>query len=475
MAATQAAIAAGVLKGSRPSTRDAKKAYIQSWIDKPGRPRTWMRLPKSLWPKSWFKPDGTPLYHDPVVILEKSLYGHPESGPMWDKRMQGCMKACGFLPLEGSPGFFYNVAEGVEMTVYVDDFTLIAPPCQEARIWAMLDKHITFKDPAEPLSRYLGVYHHLSEEKDGTVRLVTGAKQYLEAIVTRYMKEAGCTNLPYVPSPVLEDKVDEGDDSPGHFAASASSHLMSILYIARLCRGDLLTTTSFLARRVAPGRWKGNEDRRLRRLMSYIRHHLDTVLTHELKQSDSNGARLVYSPDAELGGDVYSTKASGGYWLHVESADGLRRWPVCWSCKKAGHTSTATADSETWSMVGSTEVGLKREVIPILQQLEVTLGRLVLLECREDNTQCIQAIRKGYSPALRHLKRHINLGLGFAHEVFYPDLSDSAAPVYWSTLRYCESKDQLGDMMTKELAPKAIEAAVAKLGYRAPRLGELGS
>ena len=40
MATAQMAIAAGVLKGSRPTTRDAKKAYIQSWIDKPGRPRT---------------------------------------------------------------------------------------------------------------------------------------------------------------------------------------------------------------------------------------------------------------------------------------------------------------------------------------------------------------------------------------------------------------------------------------------------
>ena len=106
MATAQLAIAAGVLKGSRPTTTDAKKAYIQSWIDKPGRPRTWLRLPKSLWPSSWFKADGSPLYSDPVVILEKSLYGHPESDSMWDKRMHQVMKNCGFLPLEGSPGFF---------------------------------------------------------------------------------------------------------------------------------------------------------------------------------------------------------------------------------------------------------------------------------------------------------------------------------------------------------------------------------
>ena len=48
MACTQMAMACGALKGSRSSTRDARKAYIQSFIDKPGRPRTWLRLPKSL-------------------------------------------------------------------------------------------------------------------------------------------------------------------------------------------------------------------------------------------------------------------------------------------------------------------------------------------------------------------------------------------------------------------------------------------
>ena len=51
-------------------------------------------------------------------------------------------------------------------------------------------------------------------------------------------------------------------------------------------------------------------------------------------------------------------------------------------------------------MIGANECGLKKEVIPLLHQLEVTLNRLVLLVCREDNTQAIAAVRKGYSPAL---------------------------------------------------------------------------
>ena len=315
------------------------------------------------------------------------------------------------------------------------------------------------------MNRFLGVYHHFEHDKNGTVRLRTEGEKYLKAVADRYMQEAGVKHLAFAPSPSIGDKVDDTLSEPGVFAKTAASHLMSVLYVARLVRADLVTTTSFLARRVAPGRWTKNEDRRLHRLMQYIHHHASLCLVHELQQSDRDTMRLVFSPDAELGGDAFSTKPSGGFWLHLESEDGRRRWPLCWSCKRAGHTSTATADSEVWIAVGAAEMGLKKEVIPILQQLEATLGRLVLLQCREDNTQCIAAIRRGYSPALRHLKRHINLGLGFTHEVFHGDSSDPTAPVYWASMVYCPSKEQLGDWMTKELAPKDFQAALEMAGY----------
>ena len=44
MATAHCAMGDGALKGSRATTRDAKKAYIQSSIDVPGRPRTLVRL-----------------------------------------------------------------------------------------------------------------------------------------------------------------------------------------------------------------------------------------------------------------------------------------------------------------------------------------------------------------------------------------------------------------------------------------------
>ena len=108
LATVHCAIGAGVLKGSWATTRDVQQAYIQSEIDLPGRPRTWIRLPKYLWPKSWFNSDGSPKYVDPVCILRKSLYGHPESGAIWDKKLHKIMKGLGYDTVEGCPGFFYH-------------------------------------------------------------------------------------------------------------------------------------------------------------------------------------------------------------------------------------------------------------------------------------------------------------------------------------------------------------------------------
>ena len=93
-------------------------------------------MPKFLWPKAWFNSDGSPKYRDPVCILKRALYGHPESGPIWDKKMHKVMKDCGFFPVaEGSPGVFYHPTLGAEMVVYGDDSILISPEKLEALIW----------------------------------------------------------------------------------------------------------------------------------------------------------------------------------------------------------------------------------------------------------------------------------------------------------------------------------------------------
>ena len=42
----------------------------------------WIRLPRHKWPKSWSSME------DPVVPLERNLYGHPLAGVLWEKQFE---------------------------------------------------------------------------------------------------------------------------------------------------------------------------------------------------------------------------------------------------------------------------------------------------------------------------------------------------------------------------------------------------
>lgn len=180
---------------------------------------------------------------------------------------------------------------------------------------------------------------------------VLACVHHLLAAADEYMREIKVKSLKWVPSPFIDDKFDQSSAKRGEQTDSALSRLTKILYMGRLCRGDVQTTITFLVRRVHF--WSLNEDRRLLRLMSYIHHHAELCLLLQHHPADKECAFLDFSSDAERGGDPYTTKASGGFWLEISSPCGERKWPVCFGSKKAGHTSGSTADSETWSLIGA--------------------------------------------------------------------------------------------------------------------------
>ena len=51
-------------------------------IPKSECPDVWIRLPRHNWPKSWSSVE------DPVVSLERKLYGHPLVGLLWERQFE---------------------------------------------------------------------------------------------------------------------------------------------------------------------------------------------------------------------------------------------------------------------------------------------------------------------------------------------------------------------------------------------------
>ena len=79
------------LPGCDRQAADAVSAYTQVKMEdapkllnipKSECPDFWIRLPRHKWPKSWSS------IEDPVVPLERNLYGHPLAGLLWERQFE---------------------------------------------------------------------------------------------------------------------------------------------------------------------------------------------------------------------------------------------------------------------------------------------------------------------------------------------------------------------------------------------------
>ena len=79
------------LPGCDGQAADAVSAYAQVKMEdapkllkipKSESPDIWIRLPLHIWPKSWSSME------DPVVPLERNLYGHPLAGLLWERQFE---------------------------------------------------------------------------------------------------------------------------------------------------------------------------------------------------------------------------------------------------------------------------------------------------------------------------------------------------------------------------------------------------
>ena len=132
----------GLRPGCSTSCSDAVQAYLQAPIGDD----TWCVIPVELWLPSWFEkyPPTTKL----VVRLNKSLYGHPESGQCWQKHLEKRLRAIGGTesPEYPSTWFFTRGGRTLVLNVCVDDLTLSGPTELHAPFWTQLRKSVKF-DP----------------------------------------------------------------------------------------------------------------------------------------------------------------------------------------------------------------------------------------------------------------------------------------------------------------------------------------
>ena len=109
----------GLIPGHAVAIAGAVQAYIQAELS--GTP-CWICLPPEARPASWSR------FKKPVVLLSRALYGHPDSGTMWEVHCDKHAKSVVFqLVGEGWQSCYFHPALKLFLVVYVDDFKMSGP------------------------------------------------------------------------------------------------------------------------------------------------------------------------------------------------------------------------------------------------------------------------------------------------------------------------------------------------------------
>ena len=115
------------LPGCDGQAPDAVSAYTQVKMEdahkllkipKSECPDIWIRLPRHKWPNSWSSME------DPVVPLERNLYGHLLAGLLWERQFEKILLKHGWEKISNWECLFVHREKGLLLSVYVDDIKL---------------------------------------------------------------------------------------------------------------------------------------------------------------------------------------------------------------------------------------------------------------------------------------------------------------------------------------------------------------
>ena len=131
------------LPGCDGQAADAVSAYTQVKMEDAHKllknPKSvcrdiWIRLPRHKWPKSWSGME------DPVVPLERNLYGHLSAGPLWEMPFEKILLKYGWEKVSNKECLFVHRQKGLFLSLYVDDIKLAGQKRDMDPMWKVLKK-----------------------------------------------------------------------------------------------------------------------------------------------------------------------------------------------------------------------------------------------------------------------------------------------------------------------------------------------
>ena len=94
---------------------------------------------------------------DPVVPLERNLYGHPLAGLLWERQLEKIQLKHGWEKIPHWECLFVHREKGLFLSAYVDDIELAGKKQNLNPMWNLLNKEVDLGEPTSFLDHvYLG-------------------------------------------------------------------------------------------------------------------------------------------------------------------------------------------------------------------------------------------------------------------------------------------------------------------------------
>ena len=104
-------------------------------------PDMWIHLPRHKWPKSWSSME------DPVVPLERNLYGHPLAGLIWERQFEKILLKHGWEKIPNCECLVVHREKGLFCSVHVNDIKLAGKKQNLDPMWKLLNKEVDLGEP----------------------------------------------------------------------------------------------------------------------------------------------------------------------------------------------------------------------------------------------------------------------------------------------------------------------------------------
>ena len=91
--------------------------------------------------------DSSSSMEDPVVPLERNLYGHPLAGLLWERQFEKILLKHGWEKVSKWECLFVHREKGLFLSVYVDDINLAGKKQNLDPLWKVLSKEVDLGEP----------------------------------------------------------------------------------------------------------------------------------------------------------------------------------------------------------------------------------------------------------------------------------------------------------------------------------------